>query len=217
MLVIKNIHHRQNPHNWAVFIWKDFLAENLAVYWIINPSQQHFTMESWYNLEQRSTDGNHVRRLLCPTPWVIYHSLMSHPLPVLGPCRLFAREVSIEGSKVQADQWWKSLPAMGALVRGEEPHLTVAVSPMSPALWTFSYLTKEPSSDSLELPAFSGPVIGVNVFRTCTGLSWKGGVLSWRVLSNMIISWAHRQGLFLLDCIPQSTGNVLMLLLVFLM
>lgn len=72
---------------------------------------------------------------------------------------------------ISGEKW---LPAMGALVRGKEPHLTVAVSPVNPALWTFSYLTKKPSLDSLELPACSGPVLGVNVFRTCAGLSWKG-------------------------------------------
>lgn len=65
MLVIKNIQHEQNRHNWAVFVWKDFLAGNLAVHWIINPSQQHFTTESWHNLWQRTTNGNHVRGLLC--------------------------------------------------------------------------------------------------------------------------------------------------------
>lgn len=53
-----------------------------------------------------------------------------------------------------------SLPAMGALVRDKKSHLTGAVS----ELLALS-LNKESSLDSLELPACSGPVTGVHVFR----------------------------------------------------
>lgn len=42
MSVIKNTQHEQNTHHWTVFIWKDFLSENLAVHRIINLVQQHF-------------------------------------------------------------------------------------------------------------------------------------------------------------------------------
>lgn len=105
--------------------------------------------------------------------WCLIHCL------VLGPCRLFACEVSTGDPRYRLMSGEKSLPAMGALVRGKKSHLTAAVSPVNAALWTFSYLTKEPSLDSLELPVCSGPVIGVHVFSTWAQLE-RRKVPSWR-------------------------------------